>query len=215
MKNEKILEMLNAGQVEELKAILKQEIYKSSLTAGAKQRLAAMKRYFKYGINNGNQVCLFPYKREDGMTCFVDGYSCVITKESAEGMEHYNEAVSGTYLDVSQFLADPNDTTLETFYGVDLMQYIAKAKADGYKYSQKNLDVNEHEYTLIIHDHYFNMGRIDKIVSILNDGNGFTVQINQQNPYTPIFVSSSVGRGMCLPYRWNGRHKGNYYNLEF
>ena len=50
MRNTLVLEMLNAGRIDELKKILEDEIYEDSLKVkpGAKKRYAAMKKYFKY-----------------------------------------------------------------------------------------------------------------------------------------------------------------------
>ena len=52
MDNTKILEMLNNGQIEELKEKISDEIFqeelKKSSGADAKKRYTAMKRYFKY-----------------------------------------------------------------------------------------------------------------------------------------------------------------------
>ena len=76
MKNTKILEMLNNGEIEELKQLLSSEIYADSLTGNGttKKRYAAMKRYFagkskdtrefmnKPGTNilyNGKNIMLF------------------------------------------------------------------------------------------------------------------------------------------------------------
>ena len=48
MRTVRILEMLNAGKLDELKAELKDEIYQESLKnkPNAKKRYAAMKKYF-------------------------------------------------------------------------------------------------------------------------------------------------------------------------
>ena len=49
MQNTKVLEMINNGQIEELKALLQDEIFADSLkgNGNAKKRYSAMKRYFK------------------------------------------------------------------------------------------------------------------------------------------------------------------------
>ena len=52
MNNTKILEMLNNGQIEELKEKIQDEIFQNELKksdgTNAKKRHTAMKRYFKY-----------------------------------------------------------------------------------------------------------------------------------------------------------------------
>ena len=64
MQNTKILEMLNAGQIEELKALVQDEIFTDGLKSnpGAKQRYSAMKKYFTYtkDDNNGNNALHMP-----------------------------------------------------------------------------------------------------------------------------------------------------------
>jgi hypothetical protein len=50
MKNEKILEMLNNGEIEELKKVISEEIYNNSLgkNSNAKSRYKAMKDFYKF-----------------------------------------------------------------------------------------------------------------------------------------------------------------------
>lgn len=52
MKADKILTMIEEGKIEDLKKMLRDEIYTNSLKAsgriGSTQRYTAMKRYFKY-----------------------------------------------------------------------------------------------------------------------------------------------------------------------
>ena len=54
MKNTKVLEMLNDGKIEELKALLQDEIFAEGLkgNGNAKKRYSAMKKYFTYTKHN-------------------------------------------------------------------------------------------------------------------------------------------------------------------
>ena len=63
MRNEKVLEMLNEGKVDDLKVALQDEIYKEALKSkpGAKKRYAAMKKYFKL-TDSVREVCRKPCK---------------------------------------------------------------------------------------------------------------------------------------------------------
>lgn len=65
MDNTKILEMLNGGQIEELKGKIQDEIFQEELKKSegtdAKKRYSAMKRYFKY-IRGYDDRLLYPYK---------------------------------------------------------------------------------------------------------------------------------------------------------
>ena len=86
MKNTVVLEMLKEGRIDELKSLLTDEIYHDSLkkNVGAKERYAAMKRYFKY-VDKPNPCCHYPCDnvKVNGeiYNGFMDGYSFVITKE--------------------------------------------------------------------------------------------------------------------------------------
>ena len=93
MNNTKILEMLNNGQIEELKEKIQDEIFQNELKksdgTNAKKRYTAMKRYFKY-VGGFDDRLLYPYKNlpveihgeKKEMNCFLDGYSFVLTPES-------------------------------------------------------------------------------------------------------------------------------------
>ena len=78
MTNEKILEMLHDGKIEELEKILQNEIYKKSLknNESAAKRYQAMERYFKntkdtrqemqrpcknISVNGKNYTCFFRF----------------------------------------------------------------------------------------------------------------------------------------------------------
>ena len=95
MQNTKVLEMINNGQIEELKALLQDEIFADSLkgNGNAKKRYSAMKRYFKYS-DNTNKALNLPCKdiEVSGNTynSFVDGYTLVLTTESIGEMESYD-----------------------------------------------------------------------------------------------------------------------------
>ena len=64
MKNTKILELLNNGEIEDLKTLLQKEIYEDSLkgNGNAKKRYSAMKRYFKYKNKSVNLAFNLPCK---------------------------------------------------------------------------------------------------------------------------------------------------------
>lgn len=61
MKAQYILEMLNGGKIEELKALLSDEIYKSEMQdKDAKSRYSAMQRFFRF---SKNEIQKMKYKR--------------------------------------------------------------------------------------------------------------------------------------------------------
>ena len=195
MKNTRVLEMLNEGRIDELKAMLEDEIYSESLKSNpvAKQRYAAMKRYFKYGAQVGKEACKAPAKVGEYYS-FCDGYSAVLTKESAGEIELYNEAENGPYIDVMGMFKDRGEHIM-----VDFGEVFAQAKAKGYKLTKTV--INSKSCVLKIKDHYFNLALVDKVVSILDDGEPMEVIIRTNDPYTPITVISSIGKGLILPIK--------------
>ena len=80
MQNTKVLEMINNGQIEELKALLQDEIFTDSLkgNGNAKKRYSAMKKYFTYTKSNGNKAlekpCVIDFEGQKH-TSFINGYS--------------------------------------------------------------------------------------------------------------------------------------------
>lgn len=112
MTNEKILQMLNNGEIELLKSAIAEEIYKSNLKgsggSNANKRYTAMKKYFTYmhGIKESNQkACKVKYKGKEYISFYNDA-SLVLTSENHSGidlMEHPE-----LYVSVDKILADYN-----------------------------------------------------------------------------------------------------------
>lgn len=85
MQSIKVLEMLEAGRIEELKALLQDEIYQESLKnrPNAKKRYTAMKKYFGY-VNQSREVLQKPCEivfEDKQYTCFTNSWSLVMTTE--------------------------------------------------------------------------------------------------------------------------------------
>ena len=92
MKNEKILEMLNNGEIEELKKVNSEEIYNSSLdkNGNAKSRYKAMKDFYKFPSDKTDTRFLKPCKkfiRGQLYNCFLSSDVLVCTKESTGNIE--------------------------------------------------------------------------------------------------------------------------------
>ena len=86
MRSIKALEMLNEGRIEELKEMLRDEIYTEllSIKPGAKRRYAAMKKYFGYH-NSMREILMRPCPIEfEGVQyhSFTNSHSLVLTTES-------------------------------------------------------------------------------------------------------------------------------------
>lgn len=107
MRTVRILEMLNAGKLDELKAELKDEIYQESLKnkPNAKKRYAAMKKYFSY--HEPSRECLQkPCKiifEDKEYTSFTNSWSLVLTTEDTGELELFDKG-KGNYPDVTKLI---------------------------------------------------------------------------------------------------------------
>lgn len=100
MRAIKVLEMLNKGLIEELKALLKDEIYANSLKRkpNGKKRYSAMKKYFTY-TDSPREICQKPYPIEFEGTryiSFTNSYTLVLTTEETGEIELFDDA-NGRY----------------------------------------------------------------------------------------------------------------------
>ena len=107
MRNVRVLEMINAGRIEELKKLLQDEIYAESLktTPNTKKRYTAMKKYFTY-VNQSRECLQKPYIIEfenKKYTSFTNSWSLVLTTESPGEIELFDES-NGKYPDVSRLI---------------------------------------------------------------------------------------------------------------
>lgn len=199
MQNTKVLEMINNGQIEELKALLQDEIFADSLkgTGNAKKRYSAMKRYFKYS-DNTNKALSLPCKdiEVSGNTynSFVDGYTLVLTTESIGEMESYDKT-SGSYFKVASMLHLLDAESVDNF---DVNTILAEAKNKGYKY--KKSEIGQHQdfqYCFKYKDGYFKVGLLDKAFCIIDDGKESEVYYNGAKGL--LFIKTSIGIAGILP----------------
>ena len=208
MNNTKILEMLNNGQIEELKEKIQDEIFqnesKKSDGTNAKKRYTAMKRYFKY-VGGFDDRLFYPYKNlpveihgeKKEMNCFLDGYSFVLTPESIGNMEDFSSVVNGKeYFNVQSMLDIPFD-----YEEVDLNKVLSAAKAKGYKYKGSELDSDKFTYAWNYRDAYFKVGILDQAYSIVNDGKN--AKVYYTSGVSILYIETSVGLAGILPMRWD------------
>ena len=76
MDSRKILEMINDGEIEKLKELLADDIYKKELGRSGTNRYSAMKRYFKY-VDTYNKATSYPpgilkYTTKNGTASAMD-----------------------------------------------------------------------------------------------------------------------------------------------
>lgn len=198
MKNTRVLEMLNNGEIEELKKRLEDEIYSDGLKGNgtAAKRYAAMKRFFK-NVKDTRNFMIYPGKNvlvdREVYNAFCDGYCIALTKESTGELEATNE-----YVNIENMFKIGNyDTTTEN---VDLNKILAKAKAKGYKYKLSETGISqEFKYAFKFKDAYYKIGILDKAFSIINDGDKST--ITYIGSKYPLFIDTSVGKALVLPFR--------------
>lgn len=203
MKNTLVLEMLNNGELELLKKMLEEEIYKDSINknGNAKSRYNAMKRYFKYVNKNamGNKALMMPCKdvklNEETYNSFVDSYCVVLTKESIDTLENIYDNSKNDYFDVSRLFNFENVKSKEL---INLGGIIAEAKTKGYKYSKHNLE-NVNEFALRYKDAYFNLCLVDKAFAIIDDGDPAEVMYTGSKGL--MYIKTSVGFAGVLPFR--------------
>lgn len=136
MKTEKILTMIEEGKTEDLKKMLRDEIYTNSLKVsgriGSSQRYAAMKRYFKYSDPNKDKRIAYPCKDIEvnnfivngKFNCFADGCSIVLTTEDIGELEDFESVTGGQdYYNIGNFIGNYNNDPQE----IDINEVLAKA----------------------------------------------------------------------------------------
>ena len=197
MKNTQILEMINTNQIEELKLLLQDEIYKGALKSDktAKNRYLAMKRYFKY-TNNAKPALALPCKniKIDGClyNSFIDGYSFALTSESLGEMETYDNS-KGDYFNIASLVNFSKATSVEK---INLNEVLAKAKSKGYKFKKTEIVGTDFQYVFKYKDAYFKIGLFDKAFSIVNDNE--ESEVYYINKLAPMLIKTSIGiAGVC------------------
>lgn len=203
MRNTKILEMLENGQVAELKAIIRDEIYRDGIknSPSALQRHSAMKKYFTY-VRSGNPMlsmpCMVSYRGEK-YTAFTNGMSLVLTREECGAMEFFNGR--GNYLDVEKTM--PSDWDRD---GVpaNLNLPLAIAKSRGYKIKKSEIEEGgDFKYVLHHDGAYFKVGVLDSAYAIINDGT--TARVYRpcgRNMYSSMVITNSIGICLILPFKY-------------
>lgn len=196
MNSTKALEMLNNGRIEELKDILRDEIYQEVLKKkpGAKQRYAAMKKYFGY-VRTARKCCMKPAMIEfEGktVTSFCNAYSLALTTEPCGGIELFTED-DGNYPNVGRLIK--RDGVPRRYY---LDKVFAEAKSKGYKLTKK--EVNGGQFMLRYNGAYLRMGLVDATYSIIDDGGEAAVYHNG-NPCSPIVIENDIGTCLILPVK--------------
>lgn len=199
MKSSKVLEMLIKGYVEELKAELKDEIYKESLKTNpnAKKRYAAMKKYFTY-VTSVREACSKPAIVEyegNEYTSFCNSYSLVLTTESSGEMALFDPE-KGNYPDVTRLISFDGEKDK-----IDISDVIAKAKTQGYKLKKDT--VMNNQFLLKYKGNYFRIGLLDSTFGVIDDGEKATIYY-KPNSNRPITIVNDLGICVIMPIRMEG-----------
>ena len=197
MQNTKVLELLNAGRIEELKTALQDEIYADSLKGkpNAKKRYNAMKRYLKT-ISESRPILTKPCEVEfEGETykSFTNSYSLVLTKESCGELELCSEPER--YPEVGRLITREGEPEK-----LDINKVLAEAKSRGYKYSKNAIHNND--YLMRYKGGYFRIALVDITYGILDEGEAVDVYFNGR--LRAITIQNDLGIGIVLPIRYDG-----------
>ena len=208
MQNTKVLEMLNNGQIEELKALLQDEIFTDSLkgNGNAKKRYSAMKKYFTYTKGNGNKAlekpCVIDFEGQKH-TSFINGYSIALTTETSGEMELYGD--SDNYLKVDKMV-----TYDGTKREIDFLKVIAEAKSKGYKIKKSEVEAGDNfRYVMHYDGAYYKIGLLDVTYSIIDNGEKAEVYHQDGKKTSPIVIKNDIGVAVVLPINYNAENFQN------
>ena len=203
MKNTKVLEMIENGRIEELKAALRDEIYQESLKSkpNAKKRYTAMKKYFTYK-DSVREICQKPCLIEfEGReyASFTDSYTLVLTTENTGEIELF-DTENGTYPDVGRLVNFTGDGRK-----IDFSKVLAEAHSEGYKLKKFEIFANR---CLMHYDGaYFRIALLDSAFRIIDDGEEATVY-HTTGPRNPLTIKTGIGICVVMPVTWDGEPDG-------
>lgn len=197
MRSIEILELLNAGRVEEVKDRLRDEIYTEALgtKAGAKKRYNAMKKYFTY-INSVREAlqkpCIVEFNGKN-YTSFCNGCSLALTTEPCGSIELFTDV--DNYPKVASLVR--NDGVNKK---IDFKKVFAEAKSKGYKLIKNEVDSYKFKYLIRYDGAYFKMGLLDATFAIIDDGEEATV-CHETGERTQLTIETSIGVCVVMPIR--------------
>lgn len=195
MRSIKALELIRKGKVEELEALLVDEVYQESLKhkPDAKKRYMAMKKYFNYTDSARDclrKPCVIEFEGKQ-YTSFTNSWSLVLTTEPTGEIELFNEEM-GKYPDVGRLIR---------FDGikkkVDFNRVIAAAKSKGYKLNKTEVGPG-FKYLMLYDGTYYKIGLIDISHGIINDGQPI-MTYHPDGEKMPLTMQNELGICMLMP----------------
>lgn len=193
MKSSKVLEMLNANRIDELKKALQDEIFTESLKgkADVKKRYTAMKKYISY-VDSAREILKKPCEVEiDGTkyTAFCNSYSLALTKETCGEIPLCGEP--DRYPPVKNLLRyDGNEGQ------INFTKVLAEAKSLGYKL--KKSEMHSNKFVMHYDGAYFRMALVDITYGIIADGKDAIVY-HVTNARRPLTITTDIGVGVVMP----------------
>lgn len=201
MRNTKVLEMLKSGRIEELKKELQDEIYEEALKTkpGAKQRYAAMKKYFGYhkAVRESLQKPCRDIEFEGRVyTAFTNSWSLALTTEDTGEIDMFDKN-NGNYPDVARLVSLKGNSVK-----IDIPKVIAKAKSKGYKLNK--LEVGPKFIFLMLYDDsYYKIGLLESTYGIIDDGEP-AMSYKVSGPNKPLTLETDIGYCLIMPVRYDG-----------
>lgn len=199
MQTAKILEMLNQGRIDELKAALQDEIYTEALKGkpDAKKRYAAMKRYFKYS-DSGREILNYPCEVEvegSKYNAFCNAFSLALTRENCGEIEMCPDPAR--YPTITRLISYAGDEGK-----IDISKVIAEAKSKGYKLKKSEVGFG-YKYLMHYDGSYYKVGLIDTTYGIVDDGKEAIVYHVSGNG-KPLTITTDIGVCVVMPVRYDG-----------
>ena len=199
MQTTKVLEMLNQGRIDELKAALQDEIYTESLKGktDAKKRYAAMKKYFKYS-DSGRDILNYPCEVDiegSKYNAFCNALSLVLTREQCGEIDMCPDP--DRYPEVKRLISYNGDEGK-----IDFNKVLAEAKSKGYKLKKSEVSFG-YKYLMLYDGSYYKIGLVDISHSIIDDGKEAIVYHVSGNG-KPMTVTTDIGVCVIMPVRYDG-----------
>ena len=209
MQKTKILEMLNDNRIEELKQIMRDEIYTDVIKSkpGAHKRYLAMKKYFKHIVSEREflkKPCIVEFQGGT-YTSFCNSYSLALTKEPCGAIELFTD--TDRYPNVARLIKKEGPE-----HKVDFKRVIAEAKTKGYTLTKKEAYGPSFNFVMLHKNTYFRLGLFDITYSIIDDGEPAVVHIGNTER-SPITVETSIGICTVMPITLKG-NEDDYYIIE-
>lgn len=211
MKSIKALELINGGKIEELKALLQDEVYQDNIKKkpDAKKRYTAMKKYFSYTTSAREclqKPCVIEFE-DKPYTSFTNSWSLVLTNEPTGEIELFDKE-QFKYPDVARLLRFDGIKKKMDFHSI-----IAEAKSKGYKLNKTEVGAG-FKYLMLYDGTYYKIGLIDISYKIIDDGE-LALTYHPDGEKMPMTIQTKYGFCMVMPvYMHDGEPDESHVIIE-